>query len=175
MEDEYHANKTKKHKSSGEPKAAVGEDGILASDSEDERIVRENKKKRKAAEEDGEKGSKDEVFVKAAEKQKPPVKKQITKALVPSADKATLANVQDEVQGTRYIRRRVRQRVKYDVSCIEGRCAIITKYARLPLILHVCIKQDPLDFSYMLLFSTSMFGVRSQMGPRGTSTTVLLA
>jgi len=107
LKDEHHANKGKKQKSSGEPKAAVGEDGIIASDSEDERILRENKKKRKAATEDGTKGSEDAVVVKAAEKQKPPVKKQITKALVPSADKATLANVQDEIQGARYLRRRV--------------------------------------------------------------------
>jgi hypothetical protein len=52
----------------------------LASDSEDERIVRENKKKRKATAEDGAKEAKDEVVVKAAETKKPLVKKQITKA-----------------------------------------------------------------------------------------------
>lgn len=80
MKDEYHANKGKQQKSSGEPKAAVGEDGIIASDSEDERIARETKNKRKAVTEDGAKEFKDEMVVKAAEKQKPPVKKQITKA-----------------------------------------------------------------------------------------------
>jgi hypothetical protein len=52
----------------------------LASDSEDERIVRENKKKRKAATEEGAEEVKDEVVVKAAETKNPLVKKQITKA-----------------------------------------------------------------------------------------------
>ena len=52
----------------------------MASDSEDERIVRETKKKRKAVTEDGAEGVKDEVVVKAAETKTPIVKKQITKA-----------------------------------------------------------------------------------------------
>ena len=52
----------------------------MASDSEDERIVRENKKKRKAATDEGAKEVKDEVVVKAAGTKKPLVKKQITKA-----------------------------------------------------------------------------------------------
>jgi hypothetical protein len=80
LKDDYHSNKGKKQKASGESKAAVGQDGIIASDSEDERIVRENKKKRKAATEEGAKEVKDEVVVKAAETKKPAVKKQITKA-----------------------------------------------------------------------------------------------
>jgi len=48
------------------------------------------------------------VVVKAAETKKPLVKKQITQALVPEVDKAILANTQNEVQGRRHIRRRVR-------------------------------------------------------------------
>ena len=42
--------------------------------------MRENKKKRKAATEDGAEEVKDEVVVKAAETKTPPVKRQITKA-----------------------------------------------------------------------------------------------
>jgi hypothetical protein len=58
----------------------------LASDSEDERVVRENKKKRKATTEEGAKEVKDEIVVKAAETKKPLVKKQITKACVFKVD-----------------------------------------------------------------------------------------
>jgi len=78
LKDAYHANKGKEKKASGAPKQTVDQDGILASDSEDERIVRENKKKRKAAAaENGERVPEEEVKVKEAKK---PVKKQISKA-----------------------------------------------------------------------------------------------
>jgi hypothetical protein len=84
LKDEYHANKGKLQKASGGAKSTVRQDGILESDSEDERIVRENKQKRKAATaEDGEKEVKDEVVVKKDkedEKDRKPVKKRISKA-----------------------------------------------------------------------------------------------
>lgn len=80
MKDEYHANKGKAKKAGGGSKPSVGKDGILESDSEDDRIVRENKKKRKAPTEASEvaKEAKDEV--KAKEIKKTPVKKQVSKA-----------------------------------------------------------------------------------------------
>ena len=80
MKDEYHANKGKAKKAEGGSKPSVGKDGILESDPEDDRIVRENKKKRKATTEASEaaKEAKDEV--KAIEIKKTPVKKQVSKA-----------------------------------------------------------------------------------------------
>jgi hypothetical protein len=76
LKDEYHANKSKPTGEKKKTQNAVGKDGILESDSEDERLVRENKKKRKAAAEAGE--AKEEEPVKEAKR--PVAKKQITKA-----------------------------------------------------------------------------------------------
>jgi len=83
LKDEYRANKGKAKKAEGGPKPTVGKDGILNSDSEDDRIVRENKKKRKAAAEakDGVKEVKEvKEEVKVKEAKKTPVKKHISKA-----------------------------------------------------------------------------------------------
>lgn len=76
LKDEYRANKGKSTWERKKTHNAVGEDGILESDSEDERLVRENKKKRKAAAEAGE--AREEEPIKEAKK--PVAKKQITKA-----------------------------------------------------------------------------------------------
>lgn len=79
MKEKYHANKNNSKADSGEKKAkknAIGKDGILESDSEDERMVRDNKNKRKATAETIE----DKGEGPAKEIKKPAAKKQITKA-----------------------------------------------------------------------------------------------